>query len=192
MATDSRDRMLRSTARLLRRQGYHGTGLNQIVAEAEAPKGSLYFHFPGGKAQLAAEAIDLFGANVSKLLMQSVVTEGSAAGAVAKYLDDVADGFDARGVLDGCAVGVVSAEASPLEPQLAEATQRALGDWTDLLAHQLIAEGRPPDEAQSLATMAIAGIEGAILLARGTGSSAPVRDVRSVLATLLAPPSQRA
>ena len=57
MKRDARRRMVVTTAKLLQRQGYNGTGLNQIVAEAEAPKGSLYFHFPGGKEQLAAEAI---------------------------------------------------------------------------------------------------------------------------------------
>ncbi|HEY8491429.1 MAG TPA: helix-turn-helix domain-containing protein, partial [Dehalococcoidia bacterium] len=59
--TDSRQRMIRAMSRLMQRQGFHATGLNQVLAESGAPKGSLYFHFPGGKEQLAAEAVQASG-----------------------------------------------------------------------------------------------------------------------------------
>ena len=188
MATDTRDRMLRSTARLIRRQGYHGTGLNEIVAEAKAPKGSIYFHFPGGKSQLAAEALDLFAGNVEALLEASIAELGSAAEAVAAYLDRIADGFDRGGTFNGCAIGVVAAEAAPSEPVLADATKRGLDRWTDGIAAQLVREGHAEPRAHALATTAIAAIEGAILLGRGTSSSAPVREVRDVVRELLAAP----
>jgi TetR/AcrR family transcriptional regulator, lmrAB and yxaGH operons repressor len=189
MTTDSRTRMIRATARLLRRQGYHGTGLNQIVAEAEAPKGSMYFHFPGGKAQLAAEAVDAFAANVHETIRTLVLDRGSQAEGLAAYLDLVADGFDRDGFSQGCAIATVSAEAAPTEPALAEATGRALRAWTSGLEAGLSAEGHEPDTAHRLATAGVALIEGAIVMARGMSSSAPVREVRQTLRHLLAPPS---
>ena len=57
MATDTRTRMIEATALLLRRRGYHGTSLNDILSASGAPRGSLYFHFPGGKDQLVIEII---------------------------------------------------------------------------------------------------------------------------------------
>ena len=48
--------MIQTAAGLFRAQGYHATGLNQVLAEGGLPKGSLYFHFPGGKDQLVVEA----------------------------------------------------------------------------------------------------------------------------------------
>ena len=59
MADDpnTRERILHTASGLFQRQGYHATGLNQVLAEGKAPKGSLYFHFPRGKEQLAAEAV---------------------------------------------------------------------------------------------------------------------------------------
>jgi len=56
MAKDTRTRMIETTARLLQHRGYHGTSLNDILEQSGAPRGSLYFHFPGGKDQLAIEA----------------------------------------------------------------------------------------------------------------------------------------
>ena len=48
---------MHATARLLQQQGYNATGVNEIVARSGAPKGSLYFHFPGGKEELAMQAM---------------------------------------------------------------------------------------------------------------------------------------
>ena len=55
--TKTRERILDAGAELFRRQGYAGTGLKQLVARADAPFGSLYHHFPGGKDELTAEVI---------------------------------------------------------------------------------------------------------------------------------------
>ena len=57
MAAGTKDRIMETTAQLFQRYGYTGTGLKQIVAEANAPFGSIYHHFPNGKAQLGEEVI---------------------------------------------------------------------------------------------------------------------------------------
>lgn len=192
MTSDTRERMIRTTGRLLRQQGYHGTGLNQIVAEADAPKGSMYFHFPGGKAELAAAAVDAFSDRVMVKLRDLCREHGSQAAGMAAYLDQMADGFDRAGFAEGCTVATVAAEAAPSEPRLADATRRALQDWVASLAHGLESEGHSPTDAHRLASAGIALIEGAIVLARGTQSSEPVRQVRAVMVDLLARPAESA
>src|ERR1700704_2934259 len=57
----TRDRIVDASAELFRRQGYAATGVKQIVTEAQAPFGSLYHFFPGGKQGLGAEAIRTSG-----------------------------------------------------------------------------------------------------------------------------------
>src|SRR5450631_2903577 len=72
MATDTRERIITASAELFRRQGYAGTGVKQIVAEAQAPFGSIYHHFPGGKEQIGAETILASGA-IYGLLIEAVI-----------------------------------------------------------------------------------------------------------------------
>ena len=55
--SNAREQILQTTCNLLEKQGYHGTGLNEIVKESGAPKGSLYYYFPEGKEQITAEAV---------------------------------------------------------------------------------------------------------------------------------------
>ena len=63
-----KESLIRTAMRLFRRQGYASTGLNQILAESGAPKGSLYHYFPGGKEELAVAAVTLAGSMVKQLL----------------------------------------------------------------------------------------------------------------------------
>src|SRR5450631_3857838 len=72
MATDTRERIINASAELFRRQGYAGTGVKQIVAAAQAPFGSIYHHFPGGKEQIGAETIRSSGA-IYELLIEAVI-----------------------------------------------------------------------------------------------------------------------
>lgn len=63
---DTKEIILQCATRLFQRQGYNGTGLNQIIEESGAPKGSIYYHFPNGKEEIAVESI----AMMRKMLME--------------------------------------------------------------------------------------------------------------------------
>ena len=68
MPAETKDRIVGAGAELFRRQGYTGTGVKQIVAEANAPFGSLYHFFPGGKEELGAATIRHSGAIYGELI----------------------------------------------------------------------------------------------------------------------------
>src|SRR2546428_9735058 len=57
VSTDSRERMVRSAASLIRTRGMHATSFSEVLADSGAPRGSIYHHFPKGKEQLAEDAI---------------------------------------------------------------------------------------------------------------------------------------
>jgi TetR/AcrR family transcriptional regulator, lmrAB and yxaGH operons repressor len=187
VASDTRDRLVRTTSRLLRKQGYGATGLNQVMSKAEAPRGSMYFHFPGGKEELAAAAIDFFAERVTRRLDDGVGAADTVAEAVASFLDDYITHFERTDFSEGCAVATVALDASAAHEGLAAATGRALHTWTDHFAAALEAEGRTPAEAHGLATLAVAAIEGAIVMGKGERSTEPMAATRDVLRKVLAP-----
>ena len=185
MASDTRDRLIKTTARLLREQGYAATGLNQIVAEAAAPKGSMYFHFPGGKEELAADAVDRFAGQVTRR-MTDTLARLPVADAVAAFFDDYVRHMGRTEFREGCAVATIALDTASSHALLAAATARALHTWVDLLRDALVSEGRDLDEAHNLATLVIASIEGTIVMAKGQHSTEPFVAARDALRPLLA------
>ena len=188
MASDTRDRLVRATSRLLRTQGYASTGLNQVMAEADAPKGSMYFHFPGGKEELAAAAVDRFAERSTARIERILDEHGTAAEAVYAIFDSYVAHLDQTEYREGCAVASVALDGASSHASLGDATRRALVGWTDRIAEALEAEGRTPEEAHGLATVVIAALEGTVVMAKGQQSTEPVATARDTLAALLARP----
>jgi TetR/AcrR family transcriptional repressor of lmrAB and yxaGH operons len=187
VASDTRERLVRSTSRLLRRQGYAATGLNQVMAEADAPKGSMYFHFPGGKEQLAAAAVDQFAERATVRMRGYFEDHDTVRDAVVAMFDAYVTSLERTRYTEGCAVATVALDAAASHERLAEATARAFHQWTDLITGALVAEGRDEAEAHGLATLVIAAIEGTVVMAKGERSTEPVATTREVLRTVLAP-----
>jgi TetR/AcrR family transcriptional repressor of lmrAB and yxaGH operons len=186
VASDTRERLIRSTSRLLRMQGYAATGLNQVMAEAKTPRGSMYFHFPGGKVELAGAAVERFAERSTARMREILAEHDTVADAVAAIFDSCVEHLERTGCAEGCAVASVALDAASTHPSLADATGRGLRTWTGELASALEAEGHTPAEAHGLATVVIAAIEGTGMMARGEQSTEPMVTTRDVLRTMLA------
>jgi TetR/AcrR family transcriptional repressor of lmrAB and yxaGH operons len=182
--TDTRRRMLHTAAVLLRRQGYAATGWRQVVAESETPWGSQAHHFPGGKMQLAAEAIALAGAGYERLLKSGLAGTHPAA-FVEAWSMLAADELEASSWADGCPVATVTLETAHLSPQLAQACAGAFAGWQIALTEAFVARGMVADDASSMATLVLAGIEGGLLLARANRDGSALRIVGRELASVL-------
>ncbi|MGW5570180.1 TetR/AcrR family transcriptional regulator [Nocardia thailandica] len=178
--TDTRQRFLDAAADLFHTQGYHATGLNQLVSAGGAPKGSFYFHFPGGKEQLAAEALAQSGEQLRELLAAALDTAGfdglfEALGAV------LAD----SGYTRGCPIATIALDAGGESDAIRAACAGGFESWRGAIGDHLRAEGIPAGRADHLATVALALIEGGLLLARTQRDLAPLRTVATHLRTLL-------
>src|SRR5215213_5741162 len=68
MARSTADRMVRGAAALLATVGLQGASMREVVQATGAPRGSLYHHFPGGKADLVARAVEFVGQSVVDVL----------------------------------------------------------------------------------------------------------------------------
>ncbi|WP_344869111.1 TetR/AcrR family transcriptional regulator [Amycolatopsis ultiminotia] len=178
--TDTRRRMLDSAAELFRTQGYHATGLTQLVSAGKAPKGSLYFHFPGGKEQLAAEAVRLSGEQLGTQLAELAVSAPDPATAVDRIIEALAGSLTESGFSCGCPIATVALEAGDSE-EIRTACDDSYSGWLAGLSAYFTAHGLPEDRATSLATVVLSAIEGALLLARTRRDRAPLQAVATHL-----------
>jgi len=175
--------LLRSAANLFRAQGYHATGLNQLVAEGGAPKGSLYFHFPGGKEQLAAESVRLSGEEVGGTLEAALAGVTEPASAVTLVLDRLGDELAASGYRRGCPVASVALDVAADSEPVREACAAVYDGWQAAIAGRLRTAGLP--DPDGLAALVLSAVEGALLLARTRRDLAPLHAVRDHLTALL-------
>jgi TetR/AcrR family transcriptional repressor of lmrAB and yxaGH operons len=180
----SRDRLLQATETLLREAGMAGTGIKDVVKRSGAPIGSLYHHFPGGKAQMVAEALEIHAAK-SKALIARFFSGRPAATAVRRLFDTAAEGFDKAGADKGCAIGAVSLDLQAGDSQAQRICASTFAAWGALIEPELPF----PDKATraSFAITIVAALEGAFVLARAARSGAPFRHVGKSLAAALRP-----
>jgi len=154
----------------------------EILALAEAPRGSFYFHFPDGKEQLVAEAVDRHSIATAE---EMVATLDDRSIPISRRVEGVilavADSLAANDYRLGCAVAATSTEASATSPSLREATDLAFDSWTTLLSRYLVEEGIGRERALALADTVVAGLEGATIMARSKRDAAPLRHVATTL-----------
>jgi TetR/AcrR family transcriptional repressor of lmrAB and yxaGH operons len=191
MATDSRASMVRSAAALIGTRGLNATSLADVLADSGAPRGSIYHHFPDGKTQLAEDAVRWTSDRV--LAHQRACPATSPAEVLNCFIGMWQRVVQTSQGRSGCVVAGVavdseeSAESSGTEPDggLMAVVRSTFRAWVDLLSEQLRATGVPADRARPIALAVLAGMEGALILCRAEGSSAPLDEVAEQLLRLL-------
>jgi TetR/AcrR family transcriptional repressor of lmrAB and yxaGH operons len=181
----SREAFVATAGRLLRRQGYAATGLNEIVARSGAPKGSLYFHFPGGKQELAAAALSRAGEQLAASMGAILSSSDDLGEALGRLVDALSAGLEASGYADGCPIATVALEAGDSEA-LRAVSASVFESWLERLRTRLCAAGLEPDAAERRALLVLSAIEGALILARTQRDPAPLAAVREELVALAA------
>jgi AcrR family transcriptional regulator len=187
MAPPSRDRLLDAAVDLLQRQGYHGTGLNELLERSEAPRGSLYHYFPGGKEQIGAEAIGRAGDQVAAAIAHLLRAKPSVADAVEALAGLLAAGLEASAFERGCPVATTALEVTPRSEPIRAAVLASFDAWLAPLRERLEATGFERAEAARRADLAIAALEGALILARARQNADVLREAGRQLSPLLRP-----
>ena len=174
-----------AAVRLFRRQGYAGTGLNDIVDASGAPKGSLYHYFPAGKASIAVAAVEEAGRRVAET-MTSLANETRSTGDLLRAHARLLSGWMRKsGFKDGCPITTVLLELAPKERAVAEAGRKAYAARIDVLKRKLISDGFSPVGAARLAVLCVSALQGALIQARVDRSSAPIEAAAEELSKML-------
>jgi TetR/AcrR family transcriptional repressor of lmrAB and yxaGH operons len=175
--------MLATTMRLIRQQGVAATGVLQVLAEAHAPRGSLYHHFPGGKSQLVTEALQLNADQVTEALHGIVDRTPDGASAIADYADLLASELEDSGFESGCPIATAVLELGATDDVVADIGNRAFDIWRKVIGDELAQ--KQIDDAENLALLCVAAMEGALLMARAKRDVAPLHEVARILGSYI-------
>lgn len=185
----SRARVVAAAANLLQRRGYNGTGLSEIIKASATPKGSLYFHFPGGKEELTIAALQESGAEFSDKLRQLIRPETPPGAALEIASLALADELVESGFEKGCPLATVTLEAAAASEAIRKTCEEQFRGWSELIEVGLVARGMSPAQADASALTALSALEGAMLLCRAYKSTEPLvkvgRQLRTMIETLL-------
>ncbi len=168
--------MIEAATTLFRRRGYEGVGVAELLAVSGAPRGSLYFHFPGGKEQIAIEAVRKAGMTVAEGIRQ----RSKATTSIEDYIDTACTGWatnlDASDFENGCIIALVGLEAASASPALKDEAAAAFASWEEELTEMAASKGLGEPQARRFAAAFIGSVEGAIMLARTRRQSRAMLD----------------
>ena len=170
----TRERLVEVSGELFRAQGYNGTGVKQIVANADAQLGSLYHHFPGGKAELGAEAIRVSGALYEQLIPAVFDSAPDLVTGVRAFFAGAAAHLVETDYADACPIATVALEVSSSSSTLRAACADVFESW--IAAGSELYDGTPLSEAKSreLTIALLCALEGAFVLARALRTTEPL------------------
>jgi TetR/AcrR family transcriptional regulator, lmrAB and yxaGH operons repressor len=184
--SNAREQILQTTCALLEKQGFHGTGLNEIVKESGAPKGSLYYYFPDGKDQITAEAVLHSGQSTAERIRAGLAASSSASKSVYDFVLNIADNVELSGFAAGSPLTAVAMETATKSERINQACREAYGALQEAFREKLLECGFTKIQAEELSTFITASIEGGIILSRTYHTAEPLRSVGRQLKALLA------
>ncbi|WUL56626.1 TetR/AcrR family transcriptional regulator [Amycolatopsis sp. NBC_00348] len=153
-------------AELFRRNGYSGTGLKQIVSEANAPFGSLYHFFPGGKEQLGAEVVRSSGLAYIQLFDLFIDPAPDLISGIEAFFAAGIATLEATDYVEGCPIATVALEVASTNEPLREATADVFTAWIDAGTEKFARFGLSQDAARTLTISVVNSLEGAFVLCR--------------------------
>src|SRR5664279_2237055 len=172
--------------RLFRKHGYASTGLLEILKESEAPRGSLYHHFPGGKAAIGVAAIQAAGKTVLATLQKLAAETNNPAELVARYFSMVAGWMEESSFHDGSPFTTIVLETVPQNVQLRQAADAVIKSWAEVLSSELLAAGVSGQKAIRLGYFTFGALEGALIHSRVKMDKAPILQASQYMKILYA------
>jgi AcrR family transcriptional regulator len=174
MARSTAEAILTAAAELMRRKGYGAVGMKDIVAASGAPIGSLYHHFPGGKLQIAREALVNAGVAYGMLIPTLMDPYDDLGAAIVGAFDQAAEDMAGTGFANMCPVASVAAETADIEEDLRVAAAGVFTGWLDGGSAYFASRGVGERVARDVTVLLISALEGAFILARTLRSTEPL------------------
>ena len=176
---DTRERILNAATIIFRRKGFEGAGLNEILKASAATKGSLYHHFPAGKADLAAAAAHNAEEQMCRFIDRCFTETDDWREAVRTMCFRLAKQFELADATEGCPVAAVLLDG-PADPVRRALAHKIYQGWQSQAAghlRRLNADQTGKYDAAEMADTVMTMLQGAWIMARAGGNAAPIRAI---------------
>jgi TetR/AcrR family transcriptional regulator, lmrAB and yxaGH operons repressor len=177
----TRTRLLDTAGQLFRAQGFHATGLDEVLRLSGTPKGSLYHYFPGGKDQLAIETLGYVATQMEQRMSTLLASSDDPLNALRTLLDFTAKSLAESDFRNGCPIAAVTLDVACDRNSVREACERGLNTWLRVFAQHFKGAGLTEKRANNLAILILAALEGGLILSRAQKSVTPLNTIADEL-----------
>jgi TetR/AcrR family transcriptional repressor of lmrAB and yxaGH operons len=181
----TRTRLLDTAGQLFRCQGFHATGLDEVLKRSGTPKGSLYHYFPGGKDQLAIETLGHFAAQLEQRMSALLSSSSDPLKALRKFLLFTVKSLAESDFRDGCPIAAVTLDVASDRESIREACEAGFQTWLRVFVQHLSHAGLTETRAKSIATLFLASLEGGMILSCAQKSVAPLNAIAKELVLVI-------
>lgn len=179
---ETKQKLISTTSKLLRTQGYAATGVKQILEESGVPKGSLYHHFPNGKTELAAEAVMFSNRFLTGQLEKLLAESGNVVSAFEAFCNYYIFSLIGTDYQKGCPIATITLEAAASVEPIQQACDQGYEMMCAVFEDRLVLEGVARQTAKTLVVLAVSAVEGALILCRAHHNTQPLASVRDTMA----------
>lgn len=180
-----RDTIIQAASDLIENQGYHATGMNEIVRESGAPKGSIYYYFPEGKDSITAEAVTHSGKVLADRIRTNIDAGEALPESLRKFLETIAHYIEISEFTSGGPLTIVASETATTNEPLNQICREAYAEMIEAFQLKLESSAISTEGSTRLAWMITSAIEGAIILSRTFHSGDPLRQAGANLAAMI-------
>lgn len=182
---NTKQKFIETASRLFEIKGYNATGLNEILTESGAPKGSLYYHFPKGKEQLALESVNLAGQKIRTNIIKDINISQNPVEAIQNSIEQLAIIIDTEQRTRDISISLIALETYITSEALRKACEEIFMSLENIYAEKLIKFGIDKDKAYELGVVLAAMIEGGITLSLTKKSGNSLRLLSKQIPTLI-------
>lgn len=161
---NTKEKFIKTAYKLFQVKGYNATGLNEILKESGAPKGSLYYHFPNGKEELALESIELAGEKIATNLRKTLDMFENPIEGIIFNINNMAEIIDHNKKMEDMSISLIALEIYDSSETLRTACEKKFKSIERIYVEKLIDYGINENKAKDIATAISALTEGAIML----------------------------
>jgi TetR/AcrR family transcriptional repressor of lmrAB and yxaGH operons len=165
--------MIHAASELFGQRGYHATAFSDVIEGSGAPRGSIYFHFPGGKHELAREATALAGDEIEVTVAEAASQAADPASLVRLLAEGMVQRLEASDYKHGCSIATMVLELAPYDEELTVEFDSVFARWRAALVDSFETWGIAAANGIVLADLVMSAFEGALILGRAARSPEP-------------------